>query len=210
MNPHKQTNTHTCCLVWAFWTYSRPTLMRGVRMARLNSSTLMPSRWHSFWAAVSSGIEAWSVFFSLWNVMLPNCSTAEITFNIAGKTRICLSSQNLNSDICEILITAAYFFFLQVDSSPLKPIMVMESIVCVKFSESLWPGTGSEPPQRKRYWSALPSRSSSTERAQTNAFLFNRPLKIRWLHKYVTECERCVCSTIYWLLVVSEAPERNW
>lgn len=81
----KALHEHTCCLVWAFWTYSRPTLMRGVRMARLNSSTLMPSRWQSFCAAVSSGIEAWSVFFSLWNEMFPNCSTAEITFNIAEK-----------------------------------------------------------------------------------------------------------------------------
>ena len=76
--------TLTCSLVWAFCTYSRPTLILGVRMARLNSTTLMPSRWHSFWAAVSSGMEAWSVFFSLLKEMFPNCSTDEITFIMPG------------------------------------------------------------------------------------------------------------------------------
>lgn len=77
---------HTCSLVWAFCTYSRPTLILGVRMARVNSSTLMPSRWHSFWAAVLSGMEAWSWCFSFMKEMFPNWSTAEITLSMAEET----------------------------------------------------------------------------------------------------------------------------
>lgn len=46
-------------------------------------------------------------------------------------------------------------------SSGLKPIIPMESMVWVKFSESLWPGTGMDPPLRKRYWSAVPKSSSA-------------------------------------------------
>lgn len=77
---------HTCSLVCAFCTYSRPTLILGVRMARVNSSTLMPSRWHSFWAAVLSGMEAWSWCFSFMKEMFPNWSTAEMTLSMAADT----------------------------------------------------------------------------------------------------------------------------
>lgn len=77
---------HTCSLVWAFCTYSRPTLILGMRMARVNSSTLMPSRWHSFWAAVLSGMDAWSWCFSFIKEMFPNWSTAEITLSMAAET----------------------------------------------------------------------------------------------------------------------------
>lgn len=49
-------------------------------------------------------------------------------------------------------------------SSGVKPIIPMESMVWVKFSESLCPGTGMDPPLRKRYWSAVPKRSSAREK----------------------------------------------
>ena len=44
-------NKCTCSLVWAFCTTSLATLMRGVRMARVKSVTLIPCKWHTFWAA---------------------------------------------------------------------------------------------------------------------------------------------------------------
>ena len=43
---------HTCSLVWALWTKSRPTLTFGLSTARVNSVTGMPSRWHTFCATV--------------------------------------------------------------------------------------------------------------------------------------------------------------
>lgn len=88
----------TCSLVWAFCTYSRPTLILGVRMARVNSSTLMPSRWHSFWAAVLSGMDAWSWFFSLLKDMFPNWSTAEITFSMAEEKEEHLSKAKADTN----------------------------------------------------------------------------------------------------------------
>lgn len=39
---------------------------------------------------VFSGMEAWSLFLSFLKIMLPNCSTAETTFNMPGKDRITL------------------------------------------------------------------------------------------------------------------------
>lgn len=52
---------------------------------------------------------------------------------------------------------------LHIDSSGVKPIIAMESMVWVKFSESLWPGTGMEPPLRKRYSSADPKSRSARD-----------------------------------------------
>lgn len=54
--------------------------------------------------------------------------------------------------------------FLHIFSSGLKPIIPMESMVWVKFSESLWPGTGMDPPVRKRYSSAVPKSRSANNR----------------------------------------------
>lgn len=153
-------------------------------MARVNSSTLMPSRWHSFWAAVLSGIEAWSWFFSFMKDIFPNWSTAEITFNMAeGRHEKGCSRGYLQSESNMLSFFFLYLFhpLLHTDSSGVNPIMAMESIVWVKFSESLWPGTEMEPLVRKRYSSALP-RSKSAKKDKTRTFKHKKHVifKLNW------------------------------
>lgn len=44
---------HTCALVCAFVTNSRPTLIRGRRNAFVNSTTGTPIKWQAFWATIT-------------------------------------------------------------------------------------------------------------------------------------------------------------
>lgn len=73
---------------------------------------------------------------------------------IYSKDQVC---KKIKKQLC---LTAS---FLHIDSSGVKPIITMESMVWVKFSESLWPGTGMEPPLRKRYSSAVPKSRSARD-----------------------------------------------
>lgn len=82
-------------------------------------------------------------------------------------------------------------WFLHSFSSGMKPIIPMESMVWVKLSESLWPGTGIDPPLRKRYWSAVPKRSSAKDKEKGFKLKLGRT-ETTLFHK---ECLTALCQT---------------
>ena len=82
------TRLHTCSLVCAFVTNSRPTRIRGRRNALVSSTTGTPIRWHTFWATVSFGKAAWSEFLSWMNCKFPSWSTHDRVLCIAATWKI--------------------------------------------------------------------------------------------------------------------------
>lgn len=153
----------TCCLVWAFCTTSRPTLIRGVRMARVKSVTLMPCRWHTFWAAeehIQSGEGA-----------APQRKEVLELTGVVGHGGLLAVPLLLKLDVAQLENRGDHFqhtwkqeeeseeeercrrsagLHVPILSSSLKPMISMASRVSSNSSSSSWPGISTWPATRKR------------------------------------------------------------